>query len=109
VNFLIDVNLPPSLCDFFGARGHRATAVRDVGLRNAEDDQLWTRAEKHDAIIVTKDEDFAARRSHVLLGPQIVWIRIGNVTNKRLEQRLSAVWDQLIADLELGTEIIEVR
>lgn len=109
MKFLIDVNLPPGLCDWLAARGHIATAARDIGLRTADDDAAWNWATKNDAVIVTKDEDFAARRSRILHGPQIVWIRVGNATNPVLEARLDAVWDQVLADLSAGTEVIEVR
>lgn len=84
MKFLVDVNLPPALCGWVAARGHTATAARDLGLREAEDDAVWAWAQKNDAIILTKDEDFAQRRGRNLMGPQVVWIRIGNATNDTL-------------------------
>lgn len=109
MKFLIDVNLPPRLCDFMIARGHSATAARDLGLRTADDEAAWNWAAKNDAVIVTKDEDFVERRSRTLYGPQVIWIRIGNATNPVLEARLSSAWDQILADLSAGVEVIEVR
>ncbi len=49
----------PRLATWFVERGVDAVHVRNVGLRDATDQQIWQRslAEKH--IIITKDSDFA--------------------------------------------------
>ena len=101
--------MPPALCGWIAAKGHTATAARDIGLREADDDAVWSWALAKGATIVTKDEDFPQRRSRNLLGPQVVWIRIGNATNEVLEARLLNAWDAVVAELELGVEVIEVR
>jgi predicted nuclease of predicted toxin-antitoxin system len=35
--FLVDAQLPPALALFFEEQGHEGKAVRDVGLRDADD------------------------------------------------------------------------
>lgn len=109
MNFLVDANLPPSLCAWLGAKGHAATAARDAGLRDAEDGPIWDWAVAHGAVIASKDEDFAQRRNRHADGPQILWIRIGNTTNEALFARLTSVWRDIENDLAEGTPIIEVR
>jgi hypothetical protein len=37
MRFLVDAQLPPGLVQFLEQRGHEAKAVRDVGLREAQD------------------------------------------------------------------------
>jgi len=37
MRFLVDAQLPPGLVQFLEKRGHEAKAVRDVGLREAQD------------------------------------------------------------------------
>ena len=59
MRFIVDAQLPPALADWLRARGHEATAVRDIGLRDADDRTIWARAGIDQAVIVTKDEDFA--------------------------------------------------
>ena len=71
MTFLIDAQLPPALVRWLHEAGHEATHVEDIGLREAEDNAIWTYALESGAVIVTKDEDFAARsnqeigRAHV--------------------------------------------
>lgn len=109
MNFLVDANLPPSLYAWLSAKGHMATAVRDAGLRDAEDEPIWDWAVAHGTVIASKDEDFAQRRNRQTDGPQILWIRIGNTTNEVLFARLASVWGDIEDDLAQGTPIIEVR
>lgn len=109
MRFLIDANLPPALCIWLADRGHKAFAVRDVGLRDAEDDALWRWAVANEAAIVSKDEDFPERRSRAPSGPQIVWVRIGNATTDALLKRLDGVWSAVERDLSAGANIIELR
>ena len=61
MKFLIDAQLPPALARWLREAGHEASHVEDDGLRDAEDGAIWAHALKTGAIIVTKDEDFAAR------------------------------------------------
>jgi predicted nuclease of predicted toxin-antitoxin system len=61
VKFLIDAQLPPALAAWLQQAGHEAAHVRDVGLREAGDDTIWAYALQAGVVIVTKDEDFAAR------------------------------------------------
>ena len=54
-------NCRPALARWLCEAGHEAVHVEEVGLRNSNDDALWTHALQNDAAIMTKDEDFAAR------------------------------------------------
>jgi predicted nuclease of predicted toxin-antitoxin system len=59
VRFLIDAQLPPALARLLTEHGHQAEHVHDIGRGDAPDRELWQYALDHDAVIVTKDEDFA--------------------------------------------------
>ena len=61
MKFLVDAQLPPALPHWLREAGHEAQAVREVGLREADDSDIWRQASATGAIIVTKDEDFASR------------------------------------------------
>jgi len=71
VNFLVDAQLPPGLARWLAAQGHSAQHVNDVGLAGAEDSVIWNHALGVDAVIVTKDEDFAERTARTAVGPVI--------------------------------------
>ena len=55
--FLIDENLSPSLIIQLKKLGYNAVAVRDTGLRGAEDQVIVQWAQKNNAIIITCDKD----------------------------------------------------
>jgi len=109
VNFLIDAQLPPALATWLIQQGHIAQHIDGVGLRNADDIEIWNYALTSGAIIVTKDEDFAERTARTRTGPIIVWLRIGNATNRALLEWLEPRWPRIVALLEAGDRLIEVR
>lgn len=62
----------------------------------------------HNAIVVTKVEDFAARSMRESSAPIVVWLRVGNSTNSALrpwfEERLPGILELL----QQGNRLIEV-
>ena len=108
MKFLVDAQLPPALAVWLQEAGHEAEHVEDVGLREANDGAIWAHALQSGAIIVTKDEDFAARSVQTAIAPIIVWLRVGNTTNRVLrawiEPRLPGTM-QLLAQ---GSRLVEV-
>ena len=102
MRFLVDQQLPPALTEWLRARGHEAEHVRNVGLRLASRCTGWRR-------LVTKDKDFAARRSRDTIGPTIIWLRIGNSTTPHLKVWLEEAWPGIEAALQDGMTLIEVR
>jgi predicted nuclease of predicted toxin-antitoxin system len=107
VKFLIDQQLPATLAVWFDQKGHAAEHVRDVGMREASDQLIWRYADERGAIIVTKDEDFAIMRAELDDGPQVLWLRIGNATNRVLRAHLEDVWPMILQWLEAGESIVE--
>jgi predicted nuclease of predicted toxin-antitoxin system len=109
MTFLVDAQLPPALVNWLRAQGHAADHVESVGLGQAEDVDIWNRASEDGAIIITKDEDFAERIAREGDGPVIVWLRLGNSTNRALLQWLNPRWPEIAELLDSGTKLIEVR
>ncbi len=108
MRFLVDAQLPPSLARFLRTLGEEATACREVGLRNADDGEIWRFALAGGWCIVTKDEDFAVRHMTQTGGPQVVWLRIGNSTNRVLFRWLEPLWPEIIRELRIGQGLVEV-
>ncbi len=109
MKFLIDAQLPPALARWVQEQGFDAQHVETLGLGDAEDHVIWAQAITIDAIIITKDEDFAARAAREATAPVIVWLRIGNATNRVLIQWLQPRWTQIVSLLNDGDQLIEVR
>ena len=109
MRFLVDTQLPAAVTRFLEAEGHHAEHVLDLGLAQSKDDILWEYAERHQAVIVTKDEDFADWITRGRPGPSVVWLRIGNCTNATLIVWLTSLWPQISSRLNQGERLVEVR
>jgi predicted nuclease of predicted toxin-antitoxin system len=109
MRFLVDAQLPPALARLLESHGHEACAVREVGLREADDAAIWDFASRDGWIIVTKDEDFPERSLKSQSAPQIVWLRIGNSTKRTLLAWLAPLLPRVIRELADGNRIVEVR
>jgi predicted nuclease of predicted toxin-antitoxin system len=106
--FVIDAQLPPGLAVRLRERGHTAEHVNRIGLGAAGDRAIWEYAHRHHAVLITKDEDFVALANRDQSGPQLVWLRIGNISNDALWAAMSAAWDEIIGPIEAGERIVEV-
>jgi len=108
VKFLVDAQLPPDLAAWLREQGHEAQAVREVDLRAANDDVIWTYAERTGSAILTKDEDFAARSERTDSGPVIAWLRLGNASNKVLRAWLEPRMAGILQLISQGSRLVEV-
>jgi predicted nuclease of predicted toxin-antitoxin system len=81
----------------------------EVGLLTAGDARISAYAAEAQMIVVTKDEDFTTMRRHASRAPKVVWLRIGNTTNRALRTRLKPLLPEILAALAAGEELVEVR
>lgn len=106
--FLVDAQLPPALVRWLSGQGYEAAHVFDLGLAGADDRLIWKRAADTGAVIITKDEDFALRRTLEDIGPAVVWLRLGNTRKGALLRWLEPLLPDILAALERGEALIEV-
>ena len=59
MRFLVDNQLPAALAVLLREQGHEAEHVLDLGLAQGKDNPIWQHAITRQAVIITKDEDFA--------------------------------------------------
>lgn len=81
---LFDEQLSEKLCAMLSDVFPDALHVRTLGHQRAPDDVVWTLAQQHRCLIVSKDEDF--HRMALLRGapPKFVWVRLGNCTTEQI-------------------------
>lgn len=87
--FLLDMNVPPSLCGALESMGHQAVHVSRLGLSVATDEAIVQAARERNAVVITNDLDFT--RILAVEGtarPSLVLFRIGNSTPKQLRAAL---------------------
>jgi predicted nuclease of predicted toxin-antitoxin system len=108
IRFLVDAQLPPGLAHRLTTRGYPAEHVNRVNLGIASDRDIWLYAARTAAALVTKDEDFVALAGQGPVGPQVVWIRLGNISNDALWRAIDPQLDEIIHALNAGERIVEV-
>lgn len=109
VRFIVDANLPPVLARALATQGCQAEHVMDVGLRESEDDPIWDYAIQHQAVIITKDEDFPKLLARPEPTPVVVWLRVGNCRNPALLSWFLPLLPDILGRIEVGDRLIEIR
>ena len=109
MRFLVDAQLPPALPVYLSRRGFPSEHVNRIRLGGAGDLAIWKHAIRTGAVLITKDEDFAILARQRTRGPQVVWIRLGNITNAALQAALTPILDEILDGLKKGERVIEVR
>lgn len=106
----IDAQLSPAIAEWINAElSIDATAIRDIGLRDAEDLEIFKAARNAGATVVTKDRDFVMLLERLGPPPQIIWLTCGNTSNSRLVEILHATLRQAIDLVEAGEELVEIN
>ena len=106
----IDAQLSPHLAPWLvEAFRVEAKAVRDIGLRNADDREIFAAARAANATVMTKDSDFIALLDEFGSPPQILWITCGNTANQVLKNVLKKTLVQALDLLKQGEALVEIR
>ena len=92
---LLDENLSESLVRRLADIYAEVLHVRTLGHAGATDAAIWELAKRHDALLVSRDEDF--RAMSVLYGPppKVVWLNIGNPGSAVVAQVLRAARERI--------------
>jgi predicted nuclease of predicted toxin-antitoxin system len=109
MKFLVDNQLPPALAIELRRRGHDCQHVLDVNMDRAIDVDLWSACSTEGRVIVSKDEDFVFLANRPADTGRLVWVRLGNCRNAVLLQALDRAHDAMVAALESGQRIVEIR
>ena len=105
----LDAQLSPALAPWIAsALGIPCQAVRDLGLRNASDRQIFQAARAAGAIVLTKDSDFVVLQGQLGIPPKIIWLTCGNTSEAALQQVLAQHLPTALALLAGGEELVEI-
>ena len=106
----LDAQLPPALAAWVTATfGIDTQSVRDLGLREAKDQQIFQAARDAEAVVVTKDSDFVELVERLGSPPQVLWVTCGNTTNARLKQVLVKCFPHAVQLLQQGEPVVEIN
>jgi predicted nuclease of predicted toxin-antitoxin system len=105
----IDAQLPPGIAAWIKQNfSINAFALRDLGLRDAEDIDIFKAAKIADAVIMTKDSDFLNLLNKFGPPPQVLWLTCGNTSNQHLQQILAVALPEALIMLEKNEKLIEI-
>ena len=108
VLYWVPAQLPPQLATWLCAEfGHDAHAVRDLGLRSADDRTIFLQARNAKAILLRKDVDFVELVGRLGAPPKLIWPTYGNVSNEALRVLQSLRLDAALKVLE-SDDVVEV-
>jgi predicted nuclease of predicted toxin-antitoxin system len=88
VKLLFDENVSHKLVGILAHEFPGSVHVRDVGLRAAEDGEIWDHARTHGLLIVSKDTDFRERSYLDGFPPKIIWLDVGNAGTTAIAELL---------------------
>lgn len=105
----VDAHLSPAISAWI-ANTFRvaAVALRDLGLRDAEDPEIFEAAKAQGAIEMNKDSDFVDLVERLGSPPQIIWLTCGNTSNARLREILSVTLPRALELLGAGETLVEI-
>lgn len=105
-----DAHLSPVIAEWITANfSPQAVALRDLGLRDATDRQIFEAAKQAGAIVMTKDSDFVELVNRYGAPPQVIWLTCGNTSNARLKQILTAALSEAVSLLQEGESLVEIN
>lgn len=109
MRFLIDAQLPPGLARHLTDIGHDAVHVVDKLKGDATDAEVADYAAGIRAVIISKDEDFVDLAKRGLIKHGVVWVRIGNVTNRVLWEKIYPLLPTIVSAIEAGEPLVEIN
>ena len=109
MRLFVDEQMPPLLAQAFRERGLEAAHASDYQLVARSDDVIWRFACSEEWIVVSKDADYPARLSARPPHCPVLWVRVGNATNRLLIDTILRDLDAALAAFESGALLVEIR
>lgn len=106
----IDAQMPPAIAAWIRSKfAVDAIAVRDLGLREAADQEIFSAAKRANVVVMTKDSDFISMLDRFGPPPQVIWVRCGNTSNARLREILTSTLPKALELLSSGERLVEIN
>ena len=105
----IDAQLSPYLARWLSSEFDvEAKPVRELGLRDAKDREIFLAAREAGAVVLTKDNDFVLLLEQLGPPPQVLWLTLGNTSNARLREVLAKSFQAVQVLLLRGEPLVEI-
>jgi len=105
----VDAQLSPRIARWIAANFPlTAKPLREICLRDAEDDVIFEAARNADVIVLTKDSDFVRLLEKHGSPPKVLWLTCGNTSDMALQQILERHLLTALNMLEGGEDLVEI-
>lgn len=105
----LDAQLSPYLARWISEElGVETHPVRELGLRDAKDREIFLAAREAGAVVLTKDSDFVLLLEQLGPPPQILWPTIGNTSNAHLRTVMTKSFASVRELLQRGEPLVEI-
>ena len=105
----LDAQLSPAMASWISHEfSVSAVAVRDLGLRDAKDREIFFAARQANAAVMTKDVDFLQLVEASGIPPQVILLSCGNTSNTQLKLILKRSWKRTVEWLQNGEPVVEI-
>lgn len=105
----LDAHLSPRIARWLSESfAVTAAAVRDIGLRESEDEQIFFAARRANVVVMTKDMDFVNLLETYGSPPKVIWLTCGNTSEDALKMIFTAAFPDAIRLLDSGEDLVEI-
>ena len=106
----VDAQMSPAIATWITSNyAVSAVAIRDLGLRDAEDKEIFEAARQEEAVVMTKDSDFLLLLDKLGAPPQVIWVTCGNTSNAHLKEVLTNTLPKALDLLKFGEKLVEIN
>lgn len=105
----VDAQLSPAIAGWIESHlGIEAVAVRELGLRDATDSEIFRAAQKEGIVVLSKDADFPHLLSQHGPPPKVLWLTCGNTSNAKLRAVLERSLVKALRLLQEGEDLVQI-
>lgn len=109
MRFWLDAHLPPAIAPWIKSQfGVECLHVRNLKLSDKEDLEIYREAKLADAVIISKDKDFADLSKRLGPPPQILLVKCGNTSNQKLQELFLKTFADALEFIKSGEPIVEI-
>ena len=105
----VDAHISPAIARWIHDRfSIEAYPLRELGLREADDDVIYQRAKDEQVVFMTKDEDFVNLLERYGSPPMVIWLTCGNTSNRELKRILEIHFEKVCQLINSGEDLVEI-
>jgi predicted nuclease of predicted toxin-antitoxin system len=105
----VDAQLSPRIARWIAANfSLTAQPLREIGLRDAEDEVIFAAARAADVVVLTKDSDFIRLLEQHGSPPKVLWLTCGNTSDAALQLILGRHLSSALSLLDGGEDLVEI-